>query len=158
MEPLLPSTLSSMLDGLVRVSSGAFTQEAGIRSATQSSVQRHLRVIIVVVIMGPPRGRFLYKKVWSIFRLSEWRLSRSLWTNKQYPTPVMAMCRKGTMHQNTVKSVLLFPCPLESLRDFHSRTKAKTLSSVCNVPKDMTNIGIVLEIRKKTLPLRRMTQ
>jgi hypothetical protein len=51
MVPLCPSALNSMLDGLVIVSSGAFWQDAK-RSAEQSTNQRYLGVIIVVISVG----------------------------------------------------------------------------------------------------------
>ena len=46
MDPLLPSALSSMLEALVIVSSGAFWQAAKRSSVAQSTVPRYLRVII----------------------------------------------------------------------------------------------------------------
>ena len=47
----------------------------------------------------------------------------------------MAMCQCGTIHQNKVMNELLFLVHLKLAR-FLPRIKAKTLSSVCNVPKD----------------------
>ena len=88
MEPLLPSADNSIFPGLVIVNSGAFWHALSSRKTEQSSIQRYLRVISVVIIVeAAPRPPF-YKKVWSIFRLSELRLWTGPNANKQYPTPV----------------------------------------------------------------------
>ena len=59
-------------------------------------------------------------------------------SNKQYPTPVWRHCgMQGT--PNKVMNGLLFLVRLKFAR-FLPRIKAKTLSSVCNVPRDKANI------------------
>ena len=84
---------------------------------------------------------YIYKKVWSTSFI--WvEVLEDLEANKQHPTLVWDTPVGRNSHTSDEGLLLLaswnFP-------DFYPRIKAKTLSSICNVPKDLTKVD------KKTL-------
>ena len=59
----------------------------------------------------------------------------NLCANKQYPTPCMHIVPKAP-YAKQGDDWFAYPCAFENLPDFPFKDTAKTLSSVCNVPKD----------------------
>ena len=83
-----------------------------------------------------PGGNCWCKKVWSHSFIWEEALAKP-WTNKQYPTPVMAMCQK-TLNTKHGDVCIAFPCPNETCEIPSQGQKRNTFINLC-LPGDTVN-------------------